>query len=136
MLKSACINPEIMKILSKLGHGDKILIADGNYPLEGKASPNSHKVYLGLTHGIPTTPQVLATLLKEIPVEKAEVMVPAMGRPEIFDEFQKLLGDVSLSTLGRFEFYDTSCLSDVKLAISTGEQRTFANILLTVGVVK
>ena len=33
MLKNACINPEIMKAISLCGHGDKILIADGNYPL-------------------------------------------------------------------------------------------------------
>ena len=31
MLKNACINHEIMKAISLCGHGDKILIADGNY---------------------------------------------------------------------------------------------------------
>ena len=37
MLKNACINPEIMKAISLCGHGDKILIADGNYPLDAES---------------------------------------------------------------------------------------------------
>ena len=31
-----CINPYILAAVSRLGHGDKILIADGNYPLNSK----------------------------------------------------------------------------------------------------
>ena len=135
MLKSSCINPEIMKVLSLCGHGDKILIADGNYPLEGKTD-KAYRVYLGLTAGVPTATQVLETLLHEINVEKAEVMLPENGRrPEILKEFENLLNGMEFSNLGRFEFYDARRAPDVKLAISTGEKRTYANVLLTVGVV-
>ena len=134
MLKSGCINPEIMKVLSLCGHGDKILIADGNYPLDSK-SGNAPKVYLGVSSGIPTVTQVLEALLGNIVVEKAEVMLPGDGStPEIFPEFEKALDGMKLDALGRYEFYDACCTEGVRLAISTGEKRTFANILITVGV--
>ena len=54
MLKTACINPEIMSTLARCGHGDKILITDGNYPIDSNTNHNAKKVYMNLTHGIPT----------------------------------------------------------------------------------
>lgn len=133
MLKTACIHPDIMRVLSLCGHGDKILIADGNYPLDSKTG-DAEKVYLGLTSGTPEVTQVLEVLSQVINIEKAEVMVPDGEQPPIFNEFKKILGGMELSGLERFEFYDACCLPNVRLAISTGEKRTFANILLTVNV--
>jgi L-fucose mutarotase len=37
--------------------------------------------------------------------------------------------------MGRFEFYDAARGPNVALVIATGEQRIYANILLTLGVV-
>ncbi len=134
MLKSTCIHPQIMAALSYCGHGDKILIADGNYPLSSR-SGTAEKVYLGLTDGIPEVTQVLKTLKQVINIEKAEVMVPESGEtPPIFAEFTEILDGMELSGIGRFEFYDACCVPSVHLAISTGEKRTYANILITVGV--
>ncbi len=134
MLKSGCINPCIMAALSKLGHGDKILIADGNYPLMKKTG-DAEKVYLGLTAGTPTVTEVLSALLHEVNIEAACVMDPRTEtEPVIFEEFRQLLPDISLSKLGRYEFYDAASDPTVGLAISTGETRVFANILITVGV--
>ena len=133
MLKTACIHPDIMRVLSLCGHGDKVLIADGNYPLASK-SGDAEKVYLGLTSGSPEVTQVLEVLSKVINIEKAEVMVPDGEQPPIFDEFAKILNGMELSGLERYEFYDACCLPNVRLAVSTGEKRTFANILITVGV--
>ena len=48
MLTTKLTNPEIMAVISKCGHGDKILITDGNYPLDSKTG-NAKKVYLSLT---------------------------------------------------------------------------------------
>ena len=90
MLKTACIHPDIMRVLSLCGHGDKILIADGNYPLDSK-SGDAEKVYLGLTSGSPEVTQVLEVLSKVINIEKAEVMVPDGEQPPIFKEFTKML---------------------------------------------
>ena len=134
MLTGKLIHPEIIGALSYCGHGDKILIADGNYPLDSKTA-DAALVYLGLTPGSPTVTEVLDALLSCSNFEKAEVMQPEDGStPEIFAEFQELLGGMALDKLGRYEFYDACCVPAVRLAISTGEKRTYANILLTVGV--
>lgn len=53
MLKGKLIHPDIMAALALCGHGDKVLIADGNYPLDSK-SGEAETVYLGLTPGLPT----------------------------------------------------------------------------------
>lgn len=45
-----------------------------------------------------------------------------------------MLGGVELDKLGRYEFYDAAPRPAVRLAISTGEGRVFANLLVTVGV--
>lgn len=134
MLTSKLIHPQIMAALSRCGHGSKILIADGNYPLAEKTG-SAEKVYLGLTRGLPTVTQVLEAVLSAVNVEKAEVMVPEDGiEPEIFAEFRQMLGGMELSGLERYAFYD-ACMAEgaIVLAVSTGEQRVFANILLTIG---
>ena len=134
MLKGKLIHPEIMSALAYCGHGDKILIADGNYPLDSKTA-DADLVYLGLMPGTPTVPQVLEALQSVINIEKAEVMDPADGTtPEIFGTFQEMLEGMELDLLGRYEFYDACCDKNVRLAISTGERRVFANLLITVGV--
>lgn len=134
MLKGKLIHPDIMAALALCGHGDKVLIADGNYPLDSRTG-DAEKVYLGLTPGLPTVTDVLEAIQSVVNIEKAEVMDPADGStPEIFGEFRQLLGGMELDALGRYEFYDACCLPGVRLAISTGEKRVFANILLTIGV--
>ncbi len=134
MLKGKLIHPDIMAALALCGHGDKVLIADGNYPLDAR-SGSAEKVYLGLTPGLPTVTDVLAAVQSAVEIEKAEVMEPGDGTaPEIFGEFTDMLGGMELGRLGRWEFYDACCAEGVRLAVSTGEKRTFANILLTIGV--
>ena len=132
MLTTKCIHPGIMKALSLCGHGSKVLIADGNYPLAEK-SGDAEKVYLGLMAGLPPVTDVLEAIHSVAEIEKAEVMLPEDGtEPEIFADFKKELG-LELSGMGRYEFYDACCVPDVVLAISTGEKRVFSNILLTIG---
>lgn len=134
MNRQGCIHPEILSVLSRCGHGDRILIADGNYPIASRCSQAVH-VYLGISAGIPDVPEVLDAILAEVNVEDAAVMTPGSGsEPAIFAEFKKRLSDIELSELSRFEFYAAAADPNVRLAISTGESRTYANILLTVGV--
>lgn len=135
MLTTSLIHPQIISALAKCGHGSKLLIADGNYPLAEKTG-NAEKVYLGLVRGLPSVTDVLDAVLSAVSVEKAEVMVPeGEDEPEIFQAFRNRLDGVPLDGLSRFDFYDL-CMAEnaVVLAISTGEQRTYANILLTIGV--
>ena len=134
MLTTKCIHPQIMAALALCGHGDKILIADGNYPLDAK-SGEAKKVYLGLCPGLPTVTQVLESLLSVVKVEKAEVMLPADGtRPEIFNDFEALLPGVELAGIDRNGYYDACSVPAVRLAISTGEKRVYGNLLITIGV--
>ena len=93
------------------GHGAKVLLADGNYPLSTRTPPGAARVYLNLAPGVVSVTQVLEVLLTAIPVEAAEVMVPADGpEPGVFGEFRRLLGaagggDLKLAPLGREAFY-------------------------------
>ena len=48
MLKGKCINPLIISALSHCGHGDKLLIADGNYPIDTMTA-DAETVYLSLS---------------------------------------------------------------------------------------
>lgn len=134
MLKGKLIHPDIMAALALCGHGDKVLIADGNYPLDSKTG-DAALVYLGLMPGLPTVTDVLEAVQSVVNIEKAEVMDPADGTtPEIFGTFREMLDGMELDLLGRYEFYGACCEKGVKLAISTGEKRTFANLLITIGV--
>ena len=133
MNKGKCINPCILAAVSRLGHGDKILIADGNYPLNSKTG-DAEKIWVSLSPGIPTVTDVLDALLSIINVEEAAVMQPSEGpEPEIFKEFEEMLPEMELQKLSRYEFYSECTEKPLSLAIATGEKRTFANILLTVG---
>ena len=135
MLRTDLTHPPLLEALARCGHGSKVLIADGNYPLAEK-SGNASKIYLGLTSGIPDVMQVLRVIHSVCPLEKAEVMVPEEGsEPEIFAEFREELPEAVLQGLKRQEFYQACAAEDVTVAISTGEKRTFSNILLTVGCV-
>lgn len=136
MLKTVCTHPELLRALAACGHGDKVLIVDGNFPLDSKTGASCAKVYLNLTHGIPLVTDVLRVLEQTVPIEKAEVMTPETGEePPIFAEFRTMLNGMALHPLSRYAFYDACITSDVKVAVATGEQRTFANLLLTIGVV-
>ena len=136
MLKSTLIHPQILSSLGSSGHGTEILIADGNFPFNTGANPEAERVYLNLAPGLVTVTQVLEVLITVVPVEAAYVMVPPDGKePGIFSEFSELLPNLDLQKLGRFEFYDRARLPNAGLVIATGEQRVYANIILTIGVV-
>ena len=146
MLKSQLLHPQIIAALAKAGHGSKVLISDGNYPHWTKRGPNAEVVYLNLAPGLPTVTDVLKVLATAIPIEAAEIMDTnktgpyAMKEdPGIWNDFRQILKDagldLKLTKIERFKFYDVAGTPDVCLTIATGEQRIYANILLTIGVV-
>jgi L-fucose mutarotase len=136
MLKTGLLHPEILRALGEAGHGAQVLIADGNYPLLTRSSAAAHHVYLNLAPGLVTATDVLRVLIDAIPIEAAHVMGPDSGEePGIFAEFRGMLPGTELQRLGRFQFYDMARSPDLALAISTGEQRIYSNILVTIGVV-
>jgi L-fucose mutarotase len=136
MLTYPLLHPEILAALGSAGHGSRVLIADGNYPLVTGSPGTARRVYLNLSPGLLSVTDVLRALAGAIPVEAAHVMVPDSGpEPPIFREFRELLPGNGLEPLGRFEFYEAARSPDVALAIATGERRVYANILLTIGVI-
>ena len=154
MLKGRLLHPELLRALGAAGHGAKVLLADGNYPVGTKTPASAARVYLNLAPGIVTVTDVLDVLVGAIPIEAAEVMVPESGpEPPIFGEFRRILerattpsvletaapgtgpAALGLSRLSRDGFYQAASSPDVALAVATGERRIYANILLTIGVV-
>lgn len=136
MLKTRLLHPEILAALGEAGHGAQVLIADGNYPLATRSNPDGYRVFLNLAPGQLTVTDVLEVIADAIPVESAAVMGPDDGTdPSIYTDFRRILPGIELVRLGRFEFYDVARGPDTALAIATGEQRIYANILLTIGVV-
>ena len=136
MLKQRLIHPEILDALAAAGHGSKVMICDGNYPASTKLGDNADLVYLNLEPGKVTVTEVLDALLTVLPVEEAAVMEPNEGpEPPIFQEFRERMPDLDLVKIKRFDFYDEASGPDTCLQIATGEQRIYANLLLTIGVV-
>jgi L-fucose mutarotase len=136
MLTTKVLHPQILEALGSSGHGGKILIADGNYPFSTRAYPHAPRVYLNFMPGKLTATEVLEGIAAMVPIEAADVMTPDSGpEPGIFAEFRHLLPGLELKRNGRFPFYDLCRDPDLCLVIATGEQRVYANILLTIGVI-
>ncbi len=137
MLRYRLTHPQILAALAAAGHGSQVLIADGNYPFTTGANPVATHAYLNLTRGSAPVDEVLAVVADAIVIEAAHVMVPDEGpEPPIFEAFrQHLPQGMELQPLDRFGFYEAALSPNVALIIATGEQRIYANILLTIGVV-
>jgi L-fucose mutarotase len=147
MLKGKLIHPQILEALGRAGHSSQILIADGNYPCATRLGPRASLVHLNLAPGVVTCAQVLEALVTAVPIEAACVMqYPTQGtnalaaEPPVWAEFRQALADagasVELQPLERFGFYEAAGGPDVVLTIATGEQATYANLLLTIGVIR
>lgn len=136
MLRYRLLQPDILQALAEGGHGGRVLIADGNYPLATGSRDAARRVYLNLAPDRLRVADVLEVLVDAVPFEAAHVMVPERGpEPAIFAEFRALLPALALQPLDRYAFYEAARGPDLTLAIATGERRIYANLLLTIGVV-
>lgn len=136
MLKYKLLHPEILEALAGAGHGSQVLVCDGNYPASTGTYPDACLVYLNLRPGSARVTDILEVLADAIPIEAAHVMQPADGStPPVFLEFERILPGICLQRLERFAFYDAARQPTMALAVVSGDQRLYANILLTIGVV-
>jgi L-fucose mutarotase len=137
VLRFPLIHPPLLAALAACGHGGKVLIADANYSHSTNAAPRAALIHLNLRPGLLTSDQVLEPLLAAIPVEAAHVMRPEDGtEPNASGSYRALLPpEVELQALDRFDFYATCREPDLAVCIATGDDRLYANLLLTVGVV-
>ncbi|NJL93745.1 MAG: RbsD or FucU transport [Anaerolineae bacterium] len=137
MLKFKLTHPTILQALGAAGHGSRILIADSNYPFSTGSHPAAERVYLNLAPGLVQVTDVLRVLVEAVPVEALHAIAPDDGtEPSIFAEYRQIFPEHELQTLGRFPFYEAARSADTALVIATGEQRTWACILLTIGVIQ
>ncbi len=132
------INPDLLKILMEMGHGDTIVIGDGNFP----ASANAKRL---VRCDGQTVPEMLDAILKLFPLDTPE-MKPAlvmqtaegMDRPPVWSKFEQIIADyeedaIDLTQIERFEFYEEA--KKAYAIVSTGETALYANIILKKGVV-
>jgi L-fucose mutarotase len=137
MLRTALIHPQILEALGAAGHGSLVLISDSNFPSLTAPLREARRVYLNLRPGMVTVTDVLKTLIKVAPIERAVLMAPdGGGTPPVQAEVISLLGaGIVIDTVARHQFYAATRTDDLALVIVTGDERWYANVLLTIGSV-
>ncbi len=138
MLRFPLIHPPLLAALGGAGHGSRVLIADANYAHSTNVSPRAALIHLNLRPGLVTVDQVLEPVLAAVPVEAVAVMRPDDGgTPAVFSRYQELLGPgLPLQPLGRLDFYATCREPDLAVCVATGDDRLYANVLLTIGYIR
>lgn len=137
------ISPELLKALAEMGHGDSLVIADGNFPAE---SVGKNAIVIRADgHGVPEILDAVLTLIPldsyvEKPVALMEV-VPGdtCGTPGIWKTYKDILNKhepdhCKIEMTERFAFYEKA--KAAYLIIATGETAIYANVMLQKGVVK
>lgn len=142
MLKgiSPLLSPELLKVLAEMGHGDELVIGDGNFPA---ASMNPRS----LRSDGHTVPALLDAILQLFPLDDfvpAPVtlmeVVPGSGDavPPIWAEFERIVQKhqpgTALQWVDRFSFYEQS--RKAYATVQTGESALYACVILKKGVVR
>ena len=148
MLKNipSILSPELLKVLSEMGHGDCICIGDGNFPGASMAKAEGAILVRADGHGIP---ELLDAILQVIPLD-AYVETPAMLMQKmdcdkdlvipVWDEYKAIIakhderGASAVGSYERFEFYDQA--KKCYCILQSGETAIYANIILQKGVIK
>lgn len=136
------LSPELLKVLCEMGHSDRLVISDGNFPAE---SMGKNAIVIRCDgHGVP---ELLDAILKvfpldtyvEKPVSLMEVMPNDPVETPIWDKYKEIIkehdkrGADAVGTLERFAFYEEA--KQVYAIIATSESALYANIMLQKGVV-
>ena len=144
MLKgiSPILPPELLSIMCEMGHGDTLVIADGNFPAASIAQGSRLVRCDG--HGVP---EILEAILKLYPldqyVEKPVTLMDVVPGDDcatpIWDTYAELISKVdergrdAIGTIDRFPCYDEA--KKAYAVIATSERAQYANIILQKGVV-
>lgn len=138
MIRGRLIHPEILSALAASGHFSQVVIGDANLPAASLTGPNARRVHLNFSPGRLDALEVLDVLLEIVPVQEATVMQPPPDfAPPLHAAYRdKLGGAIPIVAMERWAFYDKIKSPMTTLLICTGEQRRFANLILTIGVVK
>ncbi|HHU83683.1 MAG TPA: L-fucose mutarotase [Clostridiales bacterium] len=130
------ISPELLKILHEMGHGDEIVIGDGNFP----AASNAQRLVRADGHNVP---ELLDAILKLFPLDTyvdSPVMLMSTTKddptPTIWAEYQAIIDKhqpSKMSEIERFAFYERT--RDAYAVVATSETALYANIILKKGVI-
>lgn len=136
------LSPELLKVLCEMGHGDRLIIGDGNFPAQ---SMGKNAIVIRMDgHNVP---ELLDAILQVFPldtyVEKPvclmEVVKGDTVTTPIWDTYQNIVlkyddrGADAIGHVERFAFYEES--QKVYAIIATSEMALYANIMLQKGVV-
>lgn len=141
MLKNvpSILTPELLRIMMEMGHGDEIVIGDGNFP----AASNARRLVRLDGHGVC---DILDAMLQFFPLDTyvdapVGLMAVTPGddvKPVIWDEYRQIIarreGEHKIEMIERFEFYERA--RGAYAIVATGETALYANIILKKGVVK
>lgn len=133
------LSPELVKVLMEMGHGDEIVLGDGNFPAA------SHTNNLIRCDGL-MIPELLNSILELLPLDTyvkqpVALMDVAAGdnyKPEIWKDYKEILEktgikDTKIDYLERHAFYERS--KKACAIVSTSEKFLYANIILKKGVI-
>ena len=126
-----------------MGHSDRIVIGDGNFPAESVGK--NCKVVRCDGHGVPELLDAILQLMPldsyvEKPVSLMEVMPGDTTKTPIWDTYKEIVakyddrGSEAVGTIERFKFYEEA--STAYAIVTTGESAVYANVMLQKGVVK
>ena len=138
------LSPELLKVLAEMGHSDRIVIADGNFPAE---SMGKNAIVIRCDgHGIPELLDAILTVFPldaytETPAILMKLMDRDVGKVKtpIWDEYKEIIakhderGAEALGNIDRFDFYEEA--KKCYAIIATGESAIYANIMLQKGVI-
>ncbi len=148
MLKNvpSIIPPELLKVLMEMGHGDELVIGDGNFP-GASITSGADKILIRCDgHSVP---EVLEAILKLMPLDQyiekpAALMEVVPGDPvvpTIWDEYKDIINKYEpngikngFDMVERFAFYERA--KKAYAVVMTGESAIYANIILKKGEVK
>lgn len=137
------LSPELLKVLCEMGHSDRLVIADGNFPSESMGK--NAKVIRCDGHSVPELLEAILTVFPldtyvETPVSLMQVMPGDNVETPIWDEYKEIIskyderGEKAIGQTERFAFYDEA--KTAYAIIATGESALYANIMIQKGVVK
>ncbi len=138
------LSPELLKVLCEMGHSDRLVIADGNFPSH---TMGKNAIVIRMDgHGVP---EILDAILQvfpldtytDAPVQLMQLMDRDVGKIEtpIWDTYKEIIakydarGEKAVQNIDRFKFYDEA--KEVYCIIATGETAVYANVMLQKGVV-
>lgn len=136
------LSPELLKVLCEMGHSDRLVISDGNFPAE---SMGKDAIVIRLDgHNVP---EVLDAILQvfpldtyvEKPVNLMEVMAGDDVETPIWDTYKEIIskhderGAETVGNIERFAFYEEA--KTAYAIIATSEKALYANVMLQKGVI-